>query len=174
MPKTTDEGWNPYRLVILVLITLFFMHKTTGEVSDPWRFVIPFQKSLFWGKNHRWRQGSIETSNSGANRAVLRAQNDRWGLRPIEACYSGCFASKNQRWGLGPIETSYSGANHAGLHAQNDRWGVVPIETCNSGPRVAVLHAEATDEGWDPSTLVLLALITMVWMHKTTGDIWEP
>ena len=24
------------------------------------------------------------------------------------------------------------------------------IETCNSGPKVAVLHAKATDEGWDP------------------------
>ena len=30
--KKTYEGWNPYRLVILVQITLFFMHKTTGNV----------------------------------------------------------------------------------------------------------------------------------------------
>ena len=43
----------------------------------------------------------METSNSGANHAVMHAQNDRWGL--------------------GPIETSYSGANHAVLQAQNDR-----------------------------------------------------
>ena len=34
MKKNTDEGWNPYRLVILVQITLFCMHKTTGYVWD--------------------------------------------------------------------------------------------------------------------------------------------
>ena len=33
--KSTDEGWDPWRLVILVLITLFCMHKETGEVWDP-------------------------------------------------------------------------------------------------------------------------------------------
>ena len=32
--KTTDKGWDPWRLVILVLITLFCMHKPTGEVWD--------------------------------------------------------------------------------------------------------------------------------------------
>ena len=26
----------------------------------------------------------METSNSGANHAVLHAQNDRWGLGPLE------------------------------------------------------------------------------------------
>ena len=30
--KTTDEVWNPYRLIILVQITRFFMHKVIGEV----------------------------------------------------------------------------------------------------------------------------------------------
>ena len=33
--KTTDEGWNPDRLVIMMLGTLFCMHKTTGYVWDP-------------------------------------------------------------------------------------------------------------------------------------------
>ena len=32
--KNTDEVWNPYRLVILMQITLFFMHKTRGYVWD--------------------------------------------------------------------------------------------------------------------------------------------
>ena len=32
--KNTDEGWNPPRLDILVQITLFCMHKTTGYVWD--------------------------------------------------------------------------------------------------------------------------------------------
>ena len=31
----------------------------------------------------------METSNSGANHAVLHAQNDSWGLRPIETINSG-------------------------------------------------------------------------------------
>ena len=34
-------------------------------------------------------------------------------------------------------------------------WGLGPIETCNSGPKVAVLHAKTTDEGWDPWSLVI-------------------
>ena len=32
--------------------------------------------------------GSIETSISGANHAVLQAQNDRRGMGPIEPSYS--------------------------------------------------------------------------------------
>ena len=51
---------------------------------------------------------------------------------------------------MGPLETSNSGANHAVLQAQNDRCGVGPIETCISDPKVAVLRAKTTDEGWDP------------------------
>ena len=43
----------------------------------------------------------METSISGANNAVLRAQSDRCSL--------------------GPTEIINSGANHAVLHAQNDR-----------------------------------------------------
>ena len=31
----------------------------------------------------------METSNSGANHAVLHAQNDRFGLGPIETINSG-------------------------------------------------------------------------------------
>ena len=45
--------------------------------------------------------GHMETINSGANHAVLHAQNDRSGL--------------------GPIETSDSVANHAVLNAKNHR-----------------------------------------------------
>ena len=33
--------------------------------------------------------GPIQTSNSGANYAVLHAQYDRRGLGPIETCNSG-------------------------------------------------------------------------------------
>ena len=31
----------------------------------------------------------METSYSGANQSVLQAQNDRWGLGPIETINSG-------------------------------------------------------------------------------------
>ena len=34
MHNTTDECWDPWRLEILLLITLFFMHEMTGEVWD--------------------------------------------------------------------------------------------------------------------------------------------
>ena len=51
---------------------------------------------------------------------------------------------------MGSMETSFCGANHADLYAQNDRRGLGPLETCNSDPKVAVLHAKATNEGWDP------------------------
>ena len=33
--KTTDEGWDPLRQVFLVLITLYCMHKKTGDVWGP-------------------------------------------------------------------------------------------------------------------------------------------
>ena len=48
------------------------------------------------------------------------------------------------------METDNSDANHDVLNALKDRWGLVPIETCNSGPKVDVLQAKTTDEGWDP------------------------
>ena len=72
-----------------------------------------------------------------------------------------------------PTETSNSDANHAVLHAQNDRWGLVPIETSNSGPKVAVLPAKITDEGWDPYTLVILVVVTLFYKHKMTVEIWD-
>ena len=43
----------------------------------------------------------METSNSGANHAVLHAQNDRFGL--------------------GPLETINSGHNGAVVNAQNNK-----------------------------------------------------
>ena len=56
------------------------------------------------------------------------------------------------------METSNSGANHAILKAQNDKGGLGHIETCNSDPKVPVLHAKTTDEGWDPWRLANLVL----------------
>ena len=61
----------------------------------------------------------METSISGANHAVLHAQNDRWGL--------------------GPTETINSGHIVAVVNAQNHKWGLEHIETSNSGAKGAVL-----------------------------------
>ena len=49
-----------------------------------------------------------------------------------------------------------------------------PIETCNSCLKVAVLHAKTTDKGWDHYEQVILVLIMLYCMHKTTGDVWDP
>ena len=48
-----------------------------------------------------------------------------------------------------------------------------PIEICNSGPRVAVLHAKATKEGWATYRLVIVMLKSLFWMHKTPDEGWD-
>ena len=35
MHQTTDEGWEPLKLAILVLKSVFGMQKTIGEIWDP-------------------------------------------------------------------------------------------------------------------------------------------
>ena len=47
------------------------------------------------------------------------------------------------------MEISKSGAICAVSHAQINRRCLGPIETCNTDPKVAVLNAKTTDEGWD-------------------------
>ena len=59
------------------------------------------------------------------------------------------FHAQNDRRGLGLIETSNSDDNHVVLHAQNDRWGLAPMETSIS------------------------VLITVFFVHKTTGEDWD-
>ena len=87
---------------------------------------------------------------------------------------SRCFECKIHRKGLGPIETSISVVNHAVLHSQTDRSCLGPIETCNSAPKVAVVHPKTIDKGSDPRRQVILVLITLFCLHKTTGDVWDP
>ena len=69
---------------------------------------------------------------------------------------------------------SNSGANLAVSHAQITRRSLGPIETCNSDPKEAVLHSNITDEGWNPKRLVILMLIALFYMHKTTAEVWDP
>ena len=65
------------------------MHKTTGDVWDPYRFEILYKSLCFACKNRRCVLGPIETSISGANHVVLQAQNHRRCVGPIETCDSG-------------------------------------------------------------------------------------
>ena len=50
--------------------------------------------------------------------------------------------AQNDSWGLGPMDISISGANHDVLQAQNDRCGLGPIEISNSGLNVAVVNSQ--------------------------------
>ena len=50
------------------------MHKMTGHVKDPERLVNLVHKSLFCMQKPQLRAGTIETSNSGVNEAVLHAK----------------------------------------------------------------------------------------------------
>ena len=125
-------------------------------------------------KNHGQGLGPMETSHSGANHAVLHAQNDSWCLGRIEISYSGpeyaVLHAKTTGWVLDPQrllilvlkslfcmhKTTGDGWNqyslcvkHAVMCAQSHRWGLGHIETWNSGPN----HA--------------------VFMHTTTGYVWD-
>ena len=72
------------------------------------------------------------------------------------------------------METCNSASNHAVLHSQINRRSMEPIETCNSDPKDAVFNAKTTDEGWEPQRLVILMLITLFGMRKTTAVVWDP
>ena len=146
--------------------------------------------AVLQSQNDRWGLGPIETCTSGSKVAVFNAKNHGWGLGPIETCNSGSKVAvlhtktTNEgcdKWRLvilmlftlfcmhkttGEVWDPWRlAANHAVLRSQNDRRGLGPIETCISGPKVAVLHSKATNEGRDPYTLVFLVLKSLFWMH---------
>ena len=56
-------------------------------------------------------------------------------------------------------------------HAQITRRSLGPVETCNSDQKDAVLHAITTDEGCDPQGLVILMIIALFYIHKTTAEV---
>ena len=72
------------------------------------------------------------------------------------------------------MEISISGANPDVSHAHITRRSLGLIETCISGPKGAVLHVKTTHEGWDPWRLVILVLIALFHLHKSTGEVWNP
>ena len=57
MQKTIGKVWDPYRLVIRVLKSPFWLLKTIGDICDPQRLAIPIQKSLFWKQKPQIRAG---------------------------------------------------------------------------------------------------------------------
>ena len=111
--KTTDEVWDPYRHVSLVLKSLFASKKrkmragthidlsfwcksrcfacTKRQVMSGNHRDLLFRSisRCFASKNHRWGLEPIELSYSGANHAVVHAQNEWSCLGPLETCYSG-------------------------------------------------------------------------------------
>ena len=48
------------------------------------------------------------------------------------------------------------------------------METSDSDANHAVLQAKPTEEGWVPQRLVILMLSPLLYMHKTTGHVWDP
>ena len=52
--------------------------------------------------------------------------------------------------------------------------GLGSIQTCRSGPKVAVLHEKTSSEVCDPQRLVIPVLKLLFFMHKPTGDCWNP
>ena len=56
--KPTGEGWNQYRLCILVLSTLLCVLKTTDEVWGPYRLVILVHKTLFCAQKPEVKAGN--------------------------------------------------------------------------------------------------------------------
>ena len=59
------------------------------------------------------------------------------------------------------------------VHAQNDRSSLGSMETCYSGPEVAVLHAKTSGVVFDRQRLEILALKSLFFMHKSTGEGWN-
>ena len=59
------------------------------------------------------------------------------------------------------------------MNAKNHRYGLGPLLTFNSGPKVAVLHAKTTNEGWVASRLVSVMLKFLFSMHETTDEGWD-
>ena len=119
MKRTTEESSNPYRLAILVLKSLICMQETTGEGWNPYSLFILVLRTLLW---------------------VLKTTDEVWDqYRLVSLVLKSLFCmKKKRRWGLELIYTCHSGANHTVLHAQNDRLGLGLIETCYSGTKVAV------------------------------------
>ena len=122
--KNHWEGWNPYSLFILALITLLCVLKTTVKVWDQYRLVSLVLKSLFYtSKNTQMRAGThIDLSFWCKSRCFVCPKRQVRSRTHRDLLFRGksrCFASKNRRWGQGPIETSNSEAGHAVLHAEN-------------------------------------------------------
>ena len=160
------------------------------------------KRRCFACKNHRWRLGPRESSNSDAKHDVVHAQNDRSCLGLIETCYSSpeiavlhsktiVRALKPQRLVILVLKTLFcmhkptcEGWNQYRLfllvlstlycmHKTTDE-GWDPYRfVCLVLKSLFCMH-KTKDEGWNPFRLVSLVQITPFSMHKTTGEVWEP
>ena len=176
--KITDEGWDPQRLVILVLITLFACTKRQVMSGIHRDLLFGSKRRCFASNNHRWGLGPIETSNSDVNHAVLHAQNDRWSLEPIETCNSGpkvaVMHAQIDRWSLGPTENCNFGAKYYVLFAQVHTWDLGPSGTTNSGHKDAVLHAQIHRRGLGPIEICKSGAKQAVLFAQSTDEVRDP
>ena len=72
--KNTHEGWDSWRLLILMLNTLFCMHKRQVMPGTNKDLLIRSKRGYFDSKNQTWGLQPIKTVNSEANHAVLHAK----------------------------------------------------------------------------------------------------
>ena len=106
----------------------------------------------FASKNHRWGLQPIEPSTSGANHAVVHAQNE-WSC-------------------LGPLETCYSGPEFAVLHEKTTGGVLDPEALVILMLATLFCMHKTTRYVWDPLRLVFQELITEICMDKTSGEVW--
>ena len=82
--KTTGEGWNPYRLVILVLSTQFLHAHILRRGLVPIKiFISSINYTVLHSHNDRWGLGAIENCDSAHKVAVLHAKTTGEGLDPF-------------------------------------------------------------------------------------------
>ena len=174
MHKTTDEDWDPERLV--------FWCKSRCFACTKWQVRSGTHRDLqFWPKsrcsaciNHWWGLGPIETSNSDAKHAVLHAQNhgEVWDTyRLVILVIKSLFwlhITTDEGW------DEFKLAILVLITLFCMHWGLGTIETCNSSPKFTALHAKTTDEGWDTERQVILMLSMLFLVHKSAGEGWDP
>ena len=100
------------------------------------------------------RDGTHRYNNSGGNYAVLRAQNDRWGLVPLETCYSG------------PEVVVFHVKTTGGVF-DPQRLVILVLKA------LFCMH-KTTGEGWNQYSIFIVVQSTQLCVLKTTDEVWDP
>ena len=78
------------------------------------------------------------------------------------------FHAQNDRWGLGPIETCYSGPEVAVLHAKTTGVVLDPRRLVILVLKSLFYMHNTTGESWNPYSLFIRVLSTLLCVLKTT------